>query len=88
MKDLNDPHIKKDYKEVIKAGNEYNHKVVKVENLSGNHTVYNITVDDHHTVSVITKTNKKDGNDWYTGIVTLQCGELPLSRTEKVAAYF
>jgi len=69
----------KNFQEVAEAGNNYNHKVVRVEELPGEHAVYNITVDDNHTVAVITKVNSKRNNMWYTGILIPQCGEIVLS---------
>ncbi len=68
----------KNFKEIAQAGNDYNHKVVKVEELSGDHTVYNITVDDNHTVAAITKVNEKRNNKWFSGILLSQCGEIVL----------
>lgn len=68
----------KNFKEVAAAGTNYNHKVVRVEELSGEHTVYNITVDDNHTVTIITSTNEKRGNISYHGVITAQCGEIVL----------
>lgn len=68
----------KNFKEVADAGNNYNHKVVSVTELEGEHTVYNLTVDDNHTVSIITKINNKRNNSWYSGIVILNCGEIVL----------
>ena len=68
----------KNFKEVAEAGNLYNHKVVSVIELPDSHTVYNITVDDNHTVGIITETLEKKGNKSYSGIYTYQCGELPL----------
>jgi ribonucleotide reductase alpha subunit len=66
----------KNFKEVANAGNSYNHKVTKIEELPDNHTVYNITVDDNHTVAIITKINSKRNNNWFSGIFTPQCGEI------------
>lgn len=66
------------FKEVIEAGENYNHKVISVVELEEKHTVYNLTVDDNHTVAIITGTREKQGNKYYTGIYTLNCGELPL----------
>lgn len=68
----------KNFKEVAEAGNNFNHKVVCVEELTGEHTVYNITVDDNHTVAVITRTIEKRGNVSYVGVITQQCGEIIL----------
>jgi ribonucleotide reductase alpha subunit len=68
----------KNFKEVAEAGNNYNHKVVRVEELPGDHTVYNITVDDHHTVAAITSTKTKRDNVSYHGVIITQCGEIVL----------
>lgn len=61
----------KNFKEVEEAGNNYNHKVCKIEYLDELQDVYNITVDDNHTIGVVT--NIKNNN--YSGIYTFQCGE-------------
>jgi len=68
------------WKEVQEAGTNYNHKVVSVVELEGLHDVYNITVDDNHTVSIVTsqKQNNK-GETSYSGIHVFQCGEITLS---------
>lgn len=63
------------FKEVKSAGDNFNHKVVKIEELDGDHTVYNITVDDNHTLGIITNTD--NGNQ--TGVYVYNCGEVPLS---------
>lgn len=68
----------KSYKEVVSAGENYNHKVIKIEELPGEHTVYNITVDDNHTVAVITSTRFKRDNPWYSGIFLPNCGEIAM----------
>lgn len=68
----------KNFKEIAAAGSVYNHKVVRVEELPGEHTVYNITVDDNHTVSVITNIKEKRNNKSYHGIIVSQCGEIVL----------
>jgi len=52
--------------------------VSHIEELEGEHTVYNITVDDNHTVGIVTK-NKGVS---LTGIFTYNCGEIPLSNFE------
>lgn len=66
------------FKEVLEAGDNYNHKVVRVEELPGEHTVYNITVDDNHTVAINTRDVGKRGQTWYTGVYVGQCGEVAL----------
>lgn len=68
------PYIIKTYKELKKVSEEYNHRVKSVEKIEGLHTVYNLTVDDNHTVSIITS----QGNV-LSGIYTLNCGEQTLA---------
>jgi len=68
----------KNFKKVAEAGINYNHKVVRVEELSGEHAVYNITVDDNHTIAAITKVNNSKSNSWYSGILSFNCGEIVL----------
>src|SRR5271166_1277801 len=68
----------KNFAEVAEAGCNYNHKVVRVEELQGEYTVYNITVDDHHTVAAITSTKTKRDNVSYHGVIIAQCGEIVL----------
>lgn len=70
----------KNFKEVATAGNLYNHKVVSVVELLGEHTVYNITVDDFHTVSIVTYSKEKNGNKTYHGVSMRNCGEIILPK--------
>jgi len=70
----------KNYKEVSAAGDLYNHKVLRVEELNGLHDVYNITVDDNHTYAVVTSTSKKGNNDQFSGIFISNCGEVTLRK--------
>lgn len=70
------------FSEVLEAGANYNHKVVRVEELPGLHTVYNITVDDFHTVAAVSSTGLKRGNTTYTGVYVGNCGEVPLHDRE------
>lgn len=70
----------KNFKEVAKAGKEYNHKVSRIEELPGEHTVYNITVDDNHTFAVVTRTHEKRKNLSYHGVIIGNCGEVPISK--------
>lgn len=72
----------KQFKEVLEAASDYNHKVVRVEELAGEHTVYNITVDDFHTVAVVTGLRKKRGQCRYIGVITGNCGEVLLHDRE------
>ncbi|MFQ6083940.1 MAG: ATP cone domain-containing protein [Candidatus Aminicenantia bacterium] len=62
----------------------HNHKVVSIE-FYGYEDVYNITVDDFHTVAYITNPNTKTKftkKPLLSGIITSQCGELPLYGNE------
>ena len=70
------------FSEVLEAGSSYNHKVVRVERISGRHIVYNITVDTNHTVGIVTGIKENDGNSWFDGVFTPQCGEVPLADRE------
>jgi ribonucleotide reductase alpha subunit len=70
------------FQEIVEAGDNYNHKVVRIEDLPGEHVVYNITVDDFHTVAVVSSTRPKRGKLSYTGIYVAQCGEVVLRDRE------
>jgi hypothetical protein len=72
----------KKFSEVLEAASDYNHKVARVEELEGEHTVYNLTVDENHTVSVITKEHKNLDKFWFSGVSVRQCGEIPLHNRE------
>lgn len=68
------------YRELAEVASEYNHKVESVEVLKERANVYNITVDDNHTVGIVTeKYLNKKGNPNFGGVYAFQCGELPLS---------
>lgn len=69
----------KNWTEVQEAGNSYNHKVVSVTELPETHTVYNLTVDDYHTVAIVNPVIEKDTHMWYSGVNVWQCGEITLS---------
>lgn len=72
----------KHFNEVLESGANYNHKVVRVEKLPGKHTVYNITVDDYHTVGTVTSTPVVRGKITLDGIFAANCGEVPLADRE------
>ena len=59
---------------------DYNHRVSSVEELEGEHTVYNITVDVNHTLAVVTKMN--DDFSRLIGAFTYNCGEICLENYE------
>jgi hypothetical protein len=76
---MDSKHSFKSYLEMREAATSYNHKVVSVETTGRFETVYNLTVDDNHTVGIVTskKTNRY-GNPIFSGIFTAQCGEISL----------
>jgi ribonucleotide reductase alpha subunit len=65
----------KSYKDLKKYASTYNHRVKEVRKLNYKDTVYNITVDDNHTVAYVTKSCT---NGACSGIFTLNCGEILL----------
>jgi ribonucleotide reductase alpha subunit len=71
------PNAFPNWKAVQEAGDNHNHKVIRIEELDGEHTVYNLTVDENHTLCV----GKLVGNR-YSGINALQCGEINLQEGE------
>ena len=56
------------------------HRVAYVEELYGSHDVYNITVDNNHTLAVVTKANDDLTN--IKGVFTFNCGEISLENFE------
>lgn len=70
------------WKDVTKAGQDYNHKIVRVEELSGEHVVYNLTVDDNHTVAIVTKIDDPATKNAYDGVFVANCGEIPLNAAD------
>jgi hypothetical protein len=74
------PYIAKGWKEFKEMVDGYNHQISEIEELEGDHTVYNITVDDNHTVAVVTKAN--DAKAQWHGVLFPNCGEIPLENFE------
>lgn len=73
---------KKVVQEIVRSADDlmsaYNHKVVSVVE-DGYEDVYNITVDEFHTVSYVTRIGSTfDGLKSYQGVVTANCGEIML----------
>ena len=66
------------YQDLKDKAVDYNHRVKSVEFLEDTETVYNITVDDNHTVGLFTTYRNGAGN----GIFTMQCGEQSLCNYE------
>jgi len=58
----------------------YNHRVKKIIELDGEHTVYNITVDDFHTVGIVT--DFEVDTQSCSGVYVFQCGEASLENGE------
>lgn len=68
--------------QVKEAGEAYNHKVESVEELQGEHTVYNITVDDFHTLAVVKEVDSVINGvtlKCLKGLNFFQCGEIVLN---------
>ena len=74
------PYIAKGWKEFKEMVDGYNHQISEIEELDGDHTVYNITVDDNHTVAVVTKVD--DDKAQWSGVLFPNCGEIPLENFE------
>ena len=64
------------FKELKETASLINHKVKYIEKLTQKGTVYNLTVDDNHTVGIVTSFNKDTLE--CNGIFTPQCGEASL----------
>jgi len=60
--------------------NNFNHRVVSVECLEKTEDVFNLTVDDFHTVGIVTNINEETKE--HTGIFTFQCVEQSLEDRE------
>ena len=68
------PYVFKSYRELKERAETYNHSVKSVVHLEGEHDVYNLTVDDNHTVGVITSVT----DTTLSGIYLHQCNEQSL----------
>lgn len=71
QKETPNSYIMSGYKELKEIAKNYNHRVSSVEITDIYEDVYNITVDDNHTVAIVT--NSKEGHQ--TGVYVMQCGE-------------
>lgn len=74
------PWIPKNWSDFKRMVDEFNHRVERVEYLSGEHDVYNITVENNHNFAVITKYNPDTKEA--SGVYTKNCGEQTLSKNE------
>ena len=70
----NNEYSLKSYQELKNKAIDYNHRVKSIEFLEETETVYNITVEDNHTIGIFTTYKNFIGN----GIFTFQCGEISL----------
>ncbi len=74
------PYAIKSFKHLKQLVASYNHRVVSVEQLEQVEDVYNLTVEDNHTVGILLKVDTSTG--YADGIFTFQCGEQQLHSTE------
>jgi len=66
------------YKQLKEVAVDYNHRVKSIEFIEDTEDVYNITVDDNHTVGIFTDFKNFKGS----GIFTPNCGEQNLANSE------
>lgn len=72
------PNIISGYKELKELASAYNHRVISVEFLEEKEDVYNLTVDDFHTIGIINSIH----SNRMKGIFTFNCGEIQLESGE------
>ena len=72
--DYDNQYVFHTYSQLKETASTYNHKVVRVEKLHGLHDVYNLTVDNNHTVGIVTN----DSNGHMSGVFITQCCEIAL----------
>jgi len=71
QKESFNPHVLSGYKELKETACDYNHRVKSVRRLEEKEDVYNITVDDFHTVGIVLNQDSST----ISGIYSMQCGE-------------
>ena len=74
------PNIPKSYADLVERAEIYNHKVVSVTHLNVTEPVYNITVDDTHTIGIVLEFNQQEKT--CDGIYTSNCLEQTLEPYE------
>ena len=74
------PYTLKGFKDLSARSADYNHRVKSIEELEGVHNVYNISVEDNHTVGIPTSYDSKTGA--MSGIFVAQCVEQQLEDAE------
>jgi ribonucleotide reductase alpha subunit len=74
------PYIPTNWTHFKQMVTDLNHRVSYVEELPDTHTVYNITVEDNHTLAVVTKSNDEKIN--LSGVWVYNCAEQSLESYE------
>jgi intein/homing endonuclease len=74
-KSASNPWVVKSWAELESRSATYNHRVKEVRKVEGEEPVYNLTVDDYHTVAVITESER---GGVVSGVFTAQCLEQTL----------
>lgn len=74
------PHALTGYKQLQEVSASYNHRVKEVRFFGVGMPVYNITVEDNHTVGVVT--NFDPSTKVCDGVFSFQCGEMSLESYE------
>ena len=74
------PYIATNWTHFKQMVDDLNHRVSYVEELPDTHTVYNITVEDNHTLAVVTKSN--DDKISLSGVWVNNCAEQSLESYE------
>lgn len=77
QKDTDNPNILRGFKDLRERAAEYNHRVIEVVELDEREDVYNLTVDKHQTVGIVTS-----GGEQFSGVFTFQCSEQTLEDAE------
>jgi len=71
-------HTLRGFRHLKEVAAEYNHRVKSIRLLDVQEPVYNLSVDDNHTVGLVTN----NSNSKYLGIYTAQCSEQSLEDQE------
>jgi hypothetical protein len=74
----NNPYAMHGFKELQEEAELYNHRIISITPLQEKETVYNITVDDNHTIGIVTTFDNMSCD----GIFSFQCGEISLASFE------
>lgn len=68
--DTDDNYCARNWEDFQQLADDYNHRVKSIIELDGEHTVYNMTIEDNHTMSIITHIEKDENGNIvkYTGV--------------------